>query len=180
MGPENEAEGLVMLKGIVEILDHLADGPCIASSGYMLAAKLWATNKRHIFRIARHQLEPHFLIHLLCRIDLEHHMLLEDLFEEVQHTGPGVFRISTRGLNWRDERIHKLFEDLRLGQTSGMDLPQHFLLLMGSQQQKKTPRIPDGVGGCGGGGGGGNKKDDRANKKLKISTPNEKRRDKTK
>ena len=53
VGPQNEAEGLVMLKDITNILFCLADGPCIASSGYALAAELWVENERHIYRLAR-------------------------------------------------------------------------------------------------------------------------------
>ena len=62
VGPENGAEGLVMLKGIRDILVRLADGSCIASSGYALAAELWVENERHIFKLARHSQEPYFLL----------------------------------------------------------------------------------------------------------------------
>ena len=134
VGPKNEAEGLVMLKGISDILVRLADGSCIASSGYALAAELWAENERHIFKLARHSQEPYFLLRLLCRIDMENRILLEDLFDDILATGPGVYKLFMRGMNRRDEKIHQVFEGFRRGITTGMDLPQNFLSLMGPQQ----------------------------------------------
>ena len=48
VAPRNEHEALVMLQGITDSLDLLADGPCIASSGYALAAELWVQHAQHI------------------------------------------------------------------------------------------------------------------------------------
>lgn len=69
VGPKNEHEALVMLQGITDVLVLLGDGPCIASSGYTLAAELFVQYKRHIHRLARNPLEPQFLLWLLNRID---------------------------------------------------------------------------------------------------------------
>mmetsp|Transcript_17791 Transcript_17791/g.17974 ORF Transcript_17791/g.17974 Transcript_17791/m.17974 type:complete len:176 (-) Transcript_17791:139-666(-) len=135
VGPNTVAEGLVMLKGIDKILNQLADGDCIASSGYTLAAELWERNKRHIDRINRQDEEPHFLIRLLCRIDRENRALLEDLFEEVKQISSHEFQWCPRNLNSRDERIHKLFDGLRFDDTSQMNLPQHFSSLLRAKQR---------------------------------------------
>ena len=51
--PANEHEALLMLQGMKAFLVKMADGPCIASSGYALAAKLWKEHSREIHRLTR-------------------------------------------------------------------------------------------------------------------------------
>ena len=87
-------------------------------------------------------------------------------------------------MNRRNKKINQVFEGFRRGITTGMDLPQNFLSLMGPQQRKKAPHNLDGGGGDGGGGGGGGgrggEEDGRAKKWPKIPTPPDHRSDMTK
>ena len=49
--PANKHEALLMLRGMKAFLVKMADGPCIASSGYELAADLWDEHSREIHRL---------------------------------------------------------------------------------------------------------------------------------
>ena len=86
----NKHEALVMLQGITDLLELLADGPCIASSGYALAAELWEQHGQTIHRLTRDQQEPHFLLWLLNQIDQENYFLFRDLFTEIQVQDPVI------------------------------------------------------------------------------------------
>ena len=78
--PANESEGLTMLQAMTDFLVRMTDGPCMASSGYALAADLWEEYSQEIFQLTRSPQEPHFLLRLLSEIDKENHILFKALF----------------------------------------------------------------------------------------------------
>ena len=103
--PLNEHKGLIMLQSMAEFLVLMVDGPCIASSGYALAAELWAQYSQEIHQLTRDSRESHFLLRLLNQIDQENHLLFKDLFNDIQETGPGLYCLKTSMVHKRDERL---------------------------------------------------------------------------
>ena len=80
-----------MLQGMTTFLAKMADGPCIASSGYELAADLWKDHRREIHQLTRSSQEKHFLLRLLSTIDRENFLLYKALFRDIQAAGDGLF-----------------------------------------------------------------------------------------
>ena len=146
--PVNKHEGFIMLQGMTEFLVLMADGPCVASSGYALAAKLWKEYSQEIYQLTRSSQEPHFLLRLLTEIDKENHLLFKALFQDIQEAGNGSYCHKMSMVHKQDEEISRIFDNLVRGRTHDLKLPDNFLLLLESNQRC-------GKGGGGGGGGGG-------------------------
>ena len=87
--PTTEHEAHVMFQGVANFLELLADGPCIASSGYALAAELVLEHGRVINRLMRDPNEPHFLLWLLNQVDQENYFLFREFFNDIKATGSG-------------------------------------------------------------------------------------------
>ena len=147
--PTNESEGLHMLQAMTDFLIRMADGPCMASSGYALAAELWDDYSQQIYKLTRSPQEPHFLLRLLSAIDMENYLLFKALFRDIQEAGKQPYHFRKELVERRDAEITQLFVNLERGRTSDLNLPDQFLSLLDSNQSKK------GRGQGGGGGGGG-------------------------
>ena len=162
--PANEHEGLIMLQGMTEFLELMADGPCIASTGYALAAELWEQYSQEIHQLTQNSQESHFLLRLLSQIDQENHILFKALFRDIQETGKGPYRFKMSMVHKRDEEISRIFDNLTRGRTYDLKLPDNFLLLLDSNQRQKGS-----CGQGGGGGGGGGSDADPPTKRMRIT-----------
>ena len=81
-----------MLQAMADFLVKMADGSCMASSGYALAADLWDEHSQEIYQLTRSPTEPHFLLRLLTAIDLENHIMFKALFRDIQEVGKAPYR----------------------------------------------------------------------------------------
>ena len=167
--PLNAHKGLIMLQGMAEFLVLMVNGPCIASSGYALVAKLWAQYSQEIHQLTRDSRESHFLLRLLNQIDQENHLLFKDLFNNIQETGPGMYRLKTSMVHKRDEEIKRIFDNLKRGCTYEIKLPDNFLSLLEPNQRQKGTRGHGGGGGGGGVGAGGGSDEDLPTKRMRIT-----------
>ena len=64
-----------MFTGLPEFLELLADGPCIASAMYTIAAELVLEHGRVINLLMMDRNEPHFLLWLMYQVNQENHFL---------------------------------------------------------------------------------------------------------
>ena len=153
--PQNESEGLHMLEAMVDFMEKMAGGPCMASTGYELAAELYEQYAEQIYQLCRSPTESNFLLRLLSAIDQEVHIMFRSLFRDIEQVGTGQYKFRKDLTVTRDKKITEIFADLERGRTYNLRLPDQFLTMLESNQSKRGRGGGGGGGGGDGGGGGG-------------------------
>ena len=113
--------------------------PCIASSGYALAAELVLEHGRDIDKVKNDPDEEYFLLHLCHSVDLDCRFLFQSFFQDILSIGINTYSINLcQVLRRQNDDIEKILHGLKRGNTSAIKFPSNLLALVHSHSQQQS------------------------------------------
>ena len=123
VAPTTTDEAWIMLNGVVDFLEEVVDGVCIASTGYALTANLMLKYGLEINRFIYDMDEPHFLMQLLHQVDRECYFLFQECFDDIKTTEDLPYEVNTSQITKHNTEITDIFEVLKRNKTSSFKIP---------------------------------------------------------